>query len=132
MLEFVFGFLLGVLAMIGLTGTLAWWLVSGANRQAAAKLLEGFALILAAKPKPPPAAAPQPLARPVAAGTAAKAPAKAPAAAAASGAKARRGQWRQKPAGGRAQVQQRQQAPVAGRCAEAGKTQRRQNRGAWP
>ncbi len=61
---FAFGFLLGLVSAVGVTGSLAWWLVRGANRSFAAKLLKEFAVGLASMPEAGEIATPPNMAEP--------------------------------------------------------------------
>ena len=47
----LFGFLLGVVATMGIVGLLLCWTIRGANRLAAARLFHGMAVALYSKPK---------------------------------------------------------------------------------
>ena len=61
----LFGFLLGMVATIGLVGLLLWLMIRGANRLAAARLFHGMAVALYSKPKAVvPCAAPPQAAKP--------------------------------------------------------------------
>ena len=51
---FILGVLMGFLGALGLTGFGVWWIVFRANREAAAKFLQGCALVLACKKPAPP------------------------------------------------------------------------------
>jgi hypothetical protein len=44
---FLLGFMMGMLAAIGLFGVLAWWLCSRSNSMAVAKFINGIAQALA-------------------------------------------------------------------------------------
>jgi hypothetical protein len=48
---FILGFLMGLLAAIGLSGFLAYWMCSRPNSMALAKFINGIALALAHRPK---------------------------------------------------------------------------------
>jgi len=50
---FLLGFLMGLLAAIGLFGFLTYWLCSRSNNIAVAKFINGIAQALAHKPKSP-------------------------------------------------------------------------------
>jgi len=53
-MAFILGFLMGFMAAFGLAGFGLWWIVMRSNKEAAAKLLQGCALVLGYE-KPPPA-----------------------------------------------------------------------------
>ena len=55
-MAFILGFLIGLMAAVGLAGFALWWIVLRANKEAAAKFLQGCALVLAYK-KPAPTVA---------------------------------------------------------------------------
>jgi hypothetical protein len=62
----LFGFLLGMVTTIGLAVLLLWLMIRGANRLAAAKLLEGMAVAMYSKPKAAvPSDVPAPVSRPL-------------------------------------------------------------------
>jgi len=50
---FILGFLMGLLAALGLFGFLAYWLCGRSNNVAVAKFINGIAQALAHKPRPP-------------------------------------------------------------------------------
>jgi hypothetical protein len=52
-MSFILGLLIGFIAAIGLAAFGLWWIVMRANKEAAAKFLQGCALVLAYK-KPAP------------------------------------------------------------------------------
>jgi hypothetical protein len=59
---FILGFLLGFLAAIGLAGFMAFWVCTRSNRIALAKAVNGLAIAIATKQKPPePPAPPAPV-----------------------------------------------------------------------
>jgi hypothetical protein len=50
---FVLGILIGLLGTIGLFGFLVYWLCTGSNTIAVAKLMDGIAQVLAHRPQSP-------------------------------------------------------------------------------
>ena len=55
---FVLGVLIGLLGTIGLFGFVIYWLCTGSNTSALAKLIDGIAQVLAHRPQSPDSSAP--------------------------------------------------------------------------